>query len=422
MSSPTTAELSAAPAGDSGAAGPPPRSMVRRVLGDTLSRWGARVGFVWVAILVFLGVFAPLIANSQPIAVKVEGRWSSPMLRHMGALDITLLVVFFAAVVLLMFRRVAPRWRWLIFLGVTVGTGLVTGMTVTTPTPVVHEQWREAQAAGQVERILYAPIPYSPNDRVRDRTDTDMSGPLWAGHAHNHWLGQDPLRQDIASRMIHAARIALGVGFIATSIAIFLGILIGAPMGYFSGGVDLVGMRLVEVFEFIPQLFLLLIFAAFFPGDYPEILSGIRIQRIYLIMGIIGLTGWAGYARFVRAEFLKIRKQDYVQAARACGLPLRSVLFKHMLPNGLAPVLVSASFGVASAILSEATLSFLGLGLNEDPSWGTLLDQAVKTGTFIWWIAIFPGAAIFLTVFAYNMIGEALRDAIDPHTRRLDRG
>lgn len=395
-----------------------PRTMVRQVLDQTLTRVGARLGLCWVALLVLGAVFAPLVANSQPVAVKVDGRWSSPMLRHLGALDITLLVGFFAGLALLSLRRVRPAVRWLMLLAVLVGTGVVAARSVVVPTPVVHEQWREAVAEGAVQHVVFAPIPYSPNDRVRDRSDLDIAGPWWSGAAHDHWLGQDPLRQDVASRMIHASRIALGVGFVATGIAMAIGILVGAPMGYFAGAVDLLGMRLVEVFEFIPQLFLLLIFAAFFPGDYPEVLPGVQIQRIYLIMGIIGLTGWAGYARFVRAEFLRIRKQDYVQAARACGLPLRSVLFRHMLPNGLAPVLVSASFGVASAILAEATLSFLGLGLKEDPSWGTLLDQAVKSGTFIWWIAIFPGTAIFLTVFAYNLIGEALRDAIDPHTQQ----
>jgi peptide/nickel transport system permease protein len=139
-------------------------------------------------------------------------------------------------------------------------------------------------------------------------------------------------------------------------------------------------------------------------------------------MAIIGFTSWTGHARYIRAEFFRLRKQDFVQAAIACGLPLRSVLFKHMLPNGVAPVLVSASFGIASAILSETFLSFLGIGLIEEPSWGGLLKQALgDTGKFAWWIATFPGLAIFLTVFSYNLIGEALRDAIDPHTQRLNR-
>jgi peptide/nickel transport system permease protein len=134
------------------------------------------------------------------------------------------------------------------------------------------------------------------------------------------------------------------------------------------------------------------------------------------MMVVIGLVSWTGNARYIRAEFLKLRKLDFVQAGVAAGLPLRSILFRHMLPNGIAPVLVNASFGIAGAILLESTLSFLGLGLGpEDPSWGQLLNQARSGGTgFNWWIATFPGMAIFLTVFAYILIGEAMRDALDP--------
>jgi peptide/nickel transport system permease protein len=208
--------------------------------------------------------------------------------------------------------------------------------------------------------------------------------------------------------MIHASRIALGIGFIATGIALLIGVFIGGLMGYFSGVVDMIGMRLVEIFEAIPTLFLLLTFVAFFGRD------------LYIMMAIIGLTSWTGYTRYLRAEFLKLREQDYVQAAVALGLPLRSILFRHMLPNGVAPVLVGASFGVASAILAEATLSFLGLGLVDSPSWGQMLNQAVQQSAFNWWMAIFPGGAIFLTVFAYNLIGDALRDAIDPHLSTIE--
>jgi peptide/nickel transport system permease protein len=133
------------------------------------------------------------------------------------------------------------------------------------------------------------------------------------------------------------------------------------------------------------------------------------------MMVIIGITGWSGYARFIRAEFFKLRNEDFVQAAVAAGLPLRSILFRHMLPNALTPVLIGVSFGVASAILSESTLSFLGLGLVDQASWGQLLSQAVgQGGSFQWWMATYPGLAIFLTVYAYNLVGEALRDALDP--------
>jgi peptide/nickel transport system permease protein len=212
---------------------------------------------------------------------------------------------------------------------------------------------------------------------------------------------------DLLSNLIHASRIALSIGFISTGIAVIIGILLGGLMGYYGGWVDLLGMRLVEIFDAIPTLLLLLIFVAVFTPN------------LYIMMAIIGATTWVGYAYFVRAEFLSLRDRDFVQAAKAAGLPLRSILFRHMLPNGLTPVIVSASFGVASAILYESTLSFLGIGLVNEASWGNLLNQALgEGGTFYWWIALYPGLAIFLTVFAYNLIGEALRDALDPKMQR----
>ncbi|MCU7812456.1 MAG: ABC transporter permease, partial [Candidatus Thiodiazotropha sp. (ex Notomyrtea botanica)] len=245
-------------------------------------------------------------------------------------------------------------------------------------------------------------VPYSPKDYQRERGDTGLEAPLSKDSRH-HWFGTEQNGADVLSRMIHASRIALGIGFVATGIAMILGIIIGGLMGYFSGVVDMLGMRLVEIFEAVPTLFLLLTFVAFFG------------RSLYIMMVIIGITSWPGYARYVRAEFLRLRKQDFVQAAEAAGLPLPSILFRHMLPNGMGPVLVAASFGVASAILAETTLSFLGLGLVDDPSWGEMLNQAVQSSSFNWWMATFPGGAIFLTVFAYNLIGESLRDAIDPY-------
>ncbi|HIQ16010.1 MAG TPA: ABC transporter permease, partial [Leucothrix sp.] len=266
------------------------------------------------------------------------------------------------------------------------------------------------EQASDYDWQVLPPIPYSPTDYLRDYGDTSLEAPLFstqlategADVQRTHFMGTDENGADVASRMIHASRIAMAIGFISTGIAMLIGIIIGGQMGYFSGKVDMLGMRLVEIFEAIPVLFLLLAFVAFFG------------RNIYIMMVIIGVTGWSGYARYIRAEFLKLRNQDYVQAAVASGLSLRSILFKHMLPNGIAPLLVAASFGVASAILAEATLSFLGLGPVDAPSWGQMLNQAVKSSTFNWWMAVFPGGAIFLTVFAYNLMGEALRDAIDP--------
>ncbi|HLL90109.1 MAG TPA: ABC transporter permease, partial [Tepidisphaeraceae bacterium] len=251
--------------------------------------------------------------------------------------------------------------------------------------------------------VVFPPIPYSPDDRQRDVRDARLQRPSAA-----HWFGTTGSGADLASNMIHATRIALSIGFISTGIAIVIGVVVGGLMGYYAGWVDLVGMRLVEIFSAIPTLLLLLCFVAVFEPN------------LYLMMVIIGLTSWEGYAVFTRAEYLSLRQRDFVQAAIAAGVPLRSVLFRHILPNGIAPVLISASFGVASAILAESTLSFLGIGLGVDEaSWGKLLEDARGVGgTFYWWLAIVPGGAIFLTVFAYNLVGEALRDALDPHTNR----
>ena len=378
------------------------RGYAARVLKSTFVRLGARVGALWIGALMVAAAFAPLIANTHPLLMRAGGRLESPALAHLTTADVVLMCMFVAGATLLV-ARCAPR-TWVVALAATLAGSALLGAAFTDP-PVltVHEQYREAARAGEIEWAIHAPVPWSPKDYQRDAGDTGLEAPLSAPGDRTHWFGTDENGADVLSRMIHASRIALGIGLVATGIAMLIGIVVGGLMGWFSGAVDLAGMRLVEIFEAVPTLFLLLTFVAFFG------------RSLYLMMVIIGLTGWTGYARFVRAEFLRLREQDYVQAAVACGLPLHSILFRHMLPNGVAPILVAASFGIASAILAEAMLSFLGLGLVDDPSWGQMLNQAVRSSTFNWWMAVFPGGAIFLTVFAYNLIGEALRDAIDPY-------
>jgi peptide/nickel transport system permease protein len=278
----------------------------------------------------------------------------------------------------------------------------------------VYERWRVAEANGEYQWVVRTIVPYSPNDRLRDEvTDSKLQPP-----SSRHWLGTSIFGEDVLSRMMYACRVALTIGFISTGIAVTIGITIGGIMGYFAGIFDLLSMRLIEIIEAIPRLILLLIVAVFFrPWANAH-----GISMIYVMMVVIGLIAWTGDARFIRAEFLRLRNLDFVAAAKALGLPLRSIIFKHMLPNGIAPVLVNASFSVAGAILLESTLSFLGLGLGaEDPSWGQLLNQARSGGTgFNWWIATFPGVAIFLTVFSYVLIGEAMRDALDPKLRKRE--
>jgi peptide/nickel transport system permease protein len=396
-----------APAGAPERPEAPPRTFAQQALADAFRRPGARLGVVWIALLAFFGVFAPFIANSYPVLLKMDGRWSSPLLRHLAPADVVLVIVALVAAYAVLVMRHRPASTRALTVVVAAGASIALCLwLVRPPVTEVFEQYREAEKAGRVQWALRTPVPYSPTDFLRDRPEVRLTPP-----SRQHWLGVEEYGADVLSRMIHASRIALTIGFIATGITVVIGVVVGGLMGYFVGVIDIIGMRLIEIFESIPQLVLLITIVGVVPGE-----SG---RNIYLMMAIIGLTSWTANARFVRAEFLRLRGQDFVQAAIAAGLPLRSVIFRHMLPNGIAPVLVAASFGVASAILTESVLSFLGLGLVQEPSWGGMLNQARGAGgNFSWWIAVFPGMAIFLTVFAYNLIGEALRDALDPKLRQ----
>lgn len=376
----------------------------RTILKETLSQVSARIGLVWITVIAFFAVFAPFMASSHPYLIKTTEGVSSPLLQHLTPADIIIVIVSITITALVYFQK-RLAFSVVTFIGVLVVASILSYTFIDPPQLVVYDKYRALERAGKVEWVINAPIPYSAKDYLRDYGETGMEEPL-VDKQRTHWFGTEQSGADVLSRMIHACRIALGIGFVATGIAMLIGVILGGLMGYFSGIVDMLGMRLVEIFEAIPTLFLLLTFVAFFGSS------------LYLMMVIIGVTTWPGYARFVRAEYLKLRQMDYVQSAIACGLPLRSILFRHMLPNGIAPVLVAASFGVASAILYEATLSFLGLGLVDNPSWGQMLNQAVQSASFYWWMAFFPGGAIFLTVFAYNLMGEALRDAIDPYLKK----
>jgi len=380
---------------------------ITRVLKRTFSGLGAKIGLFWVGVLVVMAVFAPFLANTVPLLASENGTVSVPFLRYFTIEDVIFLSVFLIVLVIWLspLSKNFTRAMAAFFILTSVAT-LLANTFVKPPQLVIYDDFR-TQQAGKYDWSINAPIPFSARDYMRDVSEAPLREPL-AKSQFTHFMGTEENGADVFSRMIHASRVALSIGFIATGIALVIGVILGGLMGYFSGIVDMLGMRLVEIFESVPTLFLLLTFVAFFG------------RNIYLIMVIIGLTSWSGYARYARAEFLKLRKQDYVQAAIASGLPLHSILFRHMLPNGVAPLLVSVSFGVASAILAEATLSFLGLGPVDAPSWGQMLNQSIRASTFNWWMAVFPGGAIFMTVFAYNLIGEALRDALDPKSAKGD--
>ncbi len=218
-----------------------------------------------------------------------------------------------------------------------------------------------------------------------------------------HPLGTDDLGRDVLSRMLYGARVSLAVGFVAVGIATVIGVIIGAVAGYYGGLVDRILMRFVDIMLSIPTLFLILSVIAFVGAN------------IWNIMIIIGLTSWMGVARLVRAEFLSLKEREFVLAARALGASDLRIIFRHMLPNSLAPVIVNAVLMVASAVLLESSLSFLGLGVQPpQPSWGNILTAGKANIEIAWWLSLFPGLAILITVLSYNLLGEGLRDALDP--------
>ena len=285
-------------------------------------------------------------------------------------------------------------------------------------TLINFERYLEDEQSGAIREVTWTLIPWSPQYSRSDMVaiapgeriaDVDRLAQFKGTSfgARRVLLGTDALGGDVLSQMLWACRLSISIGLVSTGISVVIGVTMGAVMGYFGGKVDMILFRIVEIFMAVPVLFLLIVAAGVLPRD------------TYVMMAIIGCFSWTGAARFTRAEFMKLRNQDFVQAAKATGLPLRAILFRHMLPNGVTPVLVDASFAIAAAISIEATLSYLGLGPDGQASWGKLLSSATAaTGTFVWWLAVFPGIAIFLSVLSYNMLGEAMRDAIDPKLRK----
>ena len=265
---------------------------------------------------------------------------------------------------------------------------------------------RLALAGGCVVGLLFvvsllAPllVPFDPNGINAWQV---LSPPSW-----HHWFGTDELGRDVLSRVIYGARISLKVGFVAIGIAVAIGTLVGLVSGYYSGIVDIALMRFVDIMLCFPAFFLILAVIA------------IREPSIWNIMIVIGLTGWMGVARLVRAETLSIREMDYIMAARCIGCSNFRIIFRHILPNAISPVLVAATLGVAGAILTESALSFLGIGvLPPTPSWGNILTSGKDYIEFAWWLSLFPGLAILVTVLAYNLLGEGIRDALDPRVKR----
>jgi peptide/nickel transport system permease protein len=243
---------------------------------------------------------------------------------------------------------------------------------------------------------------FAPLIATHDPAHIDFDSVFLAPSA-DHFFGTDDLGRDVFSRIIYGSRISLFVGFIAVGISILIGVILGLISGYFGGLIDGIIMRFVDIMLCFPSFFLILAVIAFLS---PSIVN---------VMVIIGLTGWMGVTRLVRAEVLSVKTRDYIVSAKVQGLPVWLTMVKHILPNVFTPIFVTATLGIAGAILTESSLSFLGLGVQPPtPSWGNILTAGKDNIMFAWWLSFFPGIAIFITVLGYNLLGEGLRDILDP--------
>lgn len=247
---------------------------------------------------------------------------------------------------------------------------------------------------------------FAPFVATYDPNKIDLEDAL-VGPSKEHILGTDSLGRDLFSRMVYGARISLSVGFVAVGIAVLIGVLLGSIGGYYGRWIDSIISRLIDIMLCFPRFFLMLFVIA------------VVGPSIWVVMVVIGLTTWMGVARLIRAEVLSLKEREFIEAARAIGASNLRIIVRHLIPNGIGPVLVSATLGVAGAILTEASLSFLGLGVQPPTaSWGNILTEAKSTLGIAWWITVFPGLAILITVLGYNLLGEGLREFFNPHRRR----
>ncbi|RLS34061.1 MAG: ABC transporter permease [Planctomycetota bacterium] len=330
----------------------------------------AMSALVLVTFLFAVAVFAPAIAGTKPVVCRYKGRLYAPCLAYFD-------------------RRLEPA----IF---------------------THDRFRGAYPRNLQEKdpASWAVWPLLFQDPYRAVRENEWPGqpanPTRGEGSPNRWnlFGTDQYGVDVLAKMIHGTTTALLVGLVSMGIAGSIGIIVGALGGYFGGWVDMLASRVTEVVMCIPTLVLIL-----------ALMAIVEKPTIWKTMAILGITGWTGIARLTRAEFLRLRNSEFVLAARATGAgPLR-IMIRHILPNALAPVLVPISFGIASAILTESSLSFLGFGTPPpSASWGAVLNDA-RSNLHSWWLVVFPGMAIFLTVLAYNLVGEGLQAATDPRLR-----
>ena len=377
------------------------------------------VGLALVLMFILLAIFAPFITNKYPYFWhSAEDGLIFPLFRALTNQDLILLLAFVMAVLVPVTKLIIDRIGWRFWnmnrlrravlinlLVLLAGSGLLMLKPETYRIMrqvgqfSIERDFREDLQRENAGRItaMFPPVRYAPSDQfVAERFTT----PSW-----QHPLGTDAIGRSNVARIIYGTRLALFVGFISVGLSTLIGLLIGGVSGYFSGWPDLIIQRLVEIWSAFPSLFLLLTIIALWG------------PKLIVIMVAIGLTSWTGTARLIRANVLQVRTLDFITAARAMGARTLPIVFRHALPNSIAPVLVSVSFGIAGAVFLESTLSFLGLSDPDYPSWGALLNQARSIAIAKPSLLVIPGVTIFLAVLAYNLMGEGLRDALDPRMK-----
>lgn len=401
------------------------------------------VAALWtLAILFLLAIFAPVLASNIPFYYRDERGGVWPWFRALFNPEETVDYWFNLALIGFLpwligvtihaahHRRQKPGKLLPVGRYAAAYAGVIVGLATMLAIPGVRPDNRyrartfaeEELARQPAAWAVYPPIPFGPTEQDMDSpvkpplyrkpkfqpsSDPAKARLFWrkSNDGFPHVLGTDDVGRDVLVRMLYGLRISLTVGFVAVGIYMVIGIVLGALAGYFGGAVDILISRLIEVIMLFPAFFLILT------------LVGLLGQSIYIIMVVIGLTGWPTVARLIRGEVLKQRNMDYVAAARAAGASELRILFRHVLPNAVSPAMVAAPFGIAGAIITEAGLSLLGFGVRlPAPSWGLLLRTGSENYHY-WWLVVFPSLAMFITVTAFNLVGNGLRDAMDPRLR-----
>ncbi len=383
-----------------------PRSYGAIVWRQLRRRPTAMVSLAVILALAVMAVFAPFFAGDVPLRWVEGGRTSWPIFHYLTNLEYAaMLGLALVAAFRLTVRLIRPLAE---AVGVShaVGAVLASVALVLAVTAALYAVRTPTRAYGfylerraQAESAWFSPIATSRQPGYEALAHRDEPP------THEHPLGTDRVGGDVVMRLLYGARTAMTIGFVAVGIGVGIGVVLGSMSGYFSRRLDLVLMRVAEIFMFMPQLVLIIIIISVIPSSY---------DPLWAVVLVIGVTGWTGSYRLMRAELLRIRSEDYIVAARALGIPTWRLLLRHAVPNGLAPILVGATFGVAGAVFLEATLAFLNLV--QTPSWGEMLNDGRQHLEY-WWVWASAGGAIFLTVFVYNLLGEAIRDAIDPRLK-----